>query len=47
MLLKKGKNYPKMISFLLSAENPEHALTGRCLGSHNHDGKLPSKTYRP
>jgi hypothetical protein len=26
MLLKKGKNYPKMISFLLSAKNPEHAL---------------------
>jgi hypothetical protein len=26
MLLKKDKNYPKMISFLLSAENPEHAL---------------------
>jgi hypothetical protein len=26
MQLKKGKNYPKMISFLLSAENPEHAL---------------------
>jgi hypothetical protein len=26
MPLKKDKNYPKMISFLLSAENPEHAL---------------------
>jgi hypothetical protein len=26
MRLKKGKNHPKMISFLLSAENPEHAL---------------------
>jgi hypothetical protein len=26
MLLKKSENYPKMISFLLSAENPEHAL---------------------
>jgi hypothetical protein len=26
MLLKKDKNYPKMISFLLSAENSEHAL---------------------
>jgi hypothetical protein len=27
MQLKKSKNYPKMISFLLSAENPEHALS--------------------
>jgi hypothetical protein len=27
MLLKKSENYPKMISFLLSAENPEHALS--------------------
>jgi hypothetical protein len=26
MLLQKGKNYPKITSFLLSAENPEHAL---------------------
>jgi hypothetical protein len=26
MLLQKCKNYPKMASFLLSAENPEHAL---------------------
>jgi hypothetical protein len=26
MRLKKGKNYPTMISFLLSAEKPEHAL---------------------
>ena len=29
MLLQKGKNYQKMASFLLSAENPEHALKKR------------------
>ncbi len=32
MRLQKCKNYPKMVSFLLSAENPEHALSNgiRC-----------------
>jgi hypothetical protein len=36
MQLKKGKNYPKMISFLLSAENPEHALRVSFFENRNH-----------
>jgi hypothetical protein len=35
MRLKKDKNDPKMISFLLSAENPEHALKTVRLELHN------------